>query len=800
MRPAPDSPAAFSAREAMSDRRDVSRPLRIAASLGLFALAVGVRALPWRQVLTDQRVYFFGNDAYYHLRRIVYSVARFPDVLRFDPYINYPRGAKPIWSPGFDWTLAAVGRLFVHDLTGPGLAALERFLVWVPPVLGGVAVLTAVGLARRHFGRAEAWAGGLVLALLSAHFWYSQIGFVDHHVAVAWLSTLAVAAAMALLDAHREGRTARLGTLAVATGAALAAGLLVWPGTLLHLGFVELGFLAALLACPGPGEARRLAWALAALHAVAAAAVAPFSWGNVWPQWSETSPVVLSRFQPWLLGTAALGAAGCALLWRADRFGATRARRAASLGASAAILLGVSALWLPDLAAGLGDAVKWLAKDEAFQGIVSESEGLFEQEGRFTTLVALVRFGPFVFVYPLALAALLVAGRRDPARWLFVAWAAGLFAVTLLQRRFFNTASVGYALVLGVALCHAARALPARWPRIPRTGARWAVAGLGVILLLPVTRPYLRWIDNEVRAARGEKLTAPPSLGAALAGFEVAAWLYQETPPTRGWLQPALRPEYGVLAPWHLGHLIKYVGRRPTVVDNFGDDVGAESFAWARRYYLSTEAEMAPEMEARGIRYVVAQATSRFLPEHPGVGTLFHSLYFLDGSRFVPAPGVPVPEAPALERHRLVYESQPARFTDPDAPSLYKIYEFVKGARVEGRARPGAEVDVEIGLRTNRRRRIVWRTAAVADRAGLYRVTLPYATLGGPRGPQHVRAQNFYRFSCGDEQRRFAVGERAVRTGRALRGPPLCADGPSPAAVGRAAGGPASLPGNGVAR
>ena len=108
----------------------------------------------------------------------------------------------------------------VDDLAGPGLVALERFLVWVPPLLGGATVLAAVGLARRHFGRAEAWLGGLLLAFLSAHFWYSQIGFVDHHAAVAWLSTLSVSAGMGGRDTWRTGRTARLGGVA---GGAVAA-------------------------------------------------------------------------------------------------------------------------------------------------------------------------------------------------------------------------------------------------------------------------------------------------------------------------------------------------------------------------------------------------------------------------------------------------------------------------------------------------------------------------------------------------------------------------------------------------
>ena len=49
---------------------------RSAAPLGLFLLALAVRALPWRTVFDGDRVLLFGNDAYYHLRRIRYTVDR----------------------------------------------------------------------------------------------------------------------------------------------------------------------------------------------------------------------------------------------------------------------------------------------------------------------------------------------------------------------------------------------------------------------------------------------------------------------------------------------------------------------------------------------------------------------------------------------------------------------------------------------------------------------------------------------------------------------------------------------------
>ena len=49
---------------------------RVVVSAGLFVLAVAVRALPWRTVLTPEGVVPSSWDAFYHLRRIAWSVVR----------------------------------------------------------------------------------------------------------------------------------------------------------------------------------------------------------------------------------------------------------------------------------------------------------------------------------------------------------------------------------------------------------------------------------------------------------------------------------------------------------------------------------------------------------------------------------------------------------------------------------------------------------------------------------------------------------------------------------------------------
>lgn len=82
-----------------------------------------MRIMSWHSVFQLAAVHPQGNDAYYHFRRIRDSIDHFPEVLNFDPLINFPAGSQPIWSPPFDWLVAAVLRL-LPNIDQPG--QLER--------------------------------------------------------------------------------------------------------------------------------------------------------------------------------------------------------------------------------------------------------------------------------------------------------------------------------------------------------------------------------------------------------------------------------------------------------------------------------------------------------------------------------------------------------------------------------------------------------------------------------------------------------------------------------------------------
>jgi asparagine N-glycosylation enzyme membrane subunit Stt3 len=387
-----------------------SRGWIIGAAIALFAFCV--RALPLRHVFIDGQTYFTDSDSYYHLRRIAYNIASFPETLEHDPYLNFPDGAKAIWPQTLDWLLAALIWPFHSIGTEPNY---ERFLAWVPPLLGALTVLVVYRLVARHFGQREAIVAGLVLAILPAHYWYSQVGFLDHHVAVALFATLLLASTMNLLRlggaaTREEGGPVRR---AAVFGFLQAASLAIWPGAILYVALSQAALVG--LAIFGQAPVARK-WALTCLSigsVIALLVISPLSLGNEWPQWGPFSAVVLSNFQPWWFAMSTL--LGLALMQVIDRpFAAHPAARAGLAIAVGLGLLAASALVLPDLGASFRESAQWLGKTDSFQVMVGESVPLFVLHGRYTTAIANSRLSYFIYLFPLAIVFLPIAGARTP--------------------------------------------------------------------------------------------------------------------------------------------------------------------------------------------------------------------------------------------------------------------------------------------------------------------------------------------------------------------------------------------------
>jgi dolichyl-diphosphooligosaccharide--protein glycosyltransferase len=712
-------------------------PARIVTGAALFLSALAVRALPAPTVLLDDGVQPFGGDAFYHLRRIAYALERFPDTLRFDPYLNYPTGANAIWTPAFDLGIAAVASVFGAGAASPEM---ERIAVWVPPLLGAAAAVALYGLTARLFGEWTGRLAGAIACVMSGHFWYSQIGFVDHHAAVSLVSTALLGTGLACLSRPQGAGWLRAGGL----GLAIAASLWIWPGTVLHIGIVELVLGVVLVF--GRIDSRRAGLEFSFVQLVALGLLGPAAASANWPQWSAFSPVVLSTFHIWFF--SALGAVGLAVA-AVPRERSFPLRATVASAAALGVALVSSWAW-PELRVGGADALQWFGRDERFQSMVSESMPLFVVRGAWSWDVAMVRLSPFLFVAPFALLAMARAARKHPAPRaiaLLVVWTSVLLLATLFQKRFFNSSSLALCVLMAWTLGRAVDWTVLSTRASPRT-ARTACCLLAGIVLAPVLWSYRgfvgNWFERDAIDASARQLEQNVAIS-------MARTLRRSTPPTRGWLDASLRPEYGVLAPWPFGHVIEYVARRPSVTSGFGDDVGRENFESARHYYLGDERGAVAIAEVLGVRFVVAQRSPKFLGEAADPDAMSSALFERDGS----AAG----SFAALARHRMHFESAPPGRRDRNRESLFKVFEIVDGALLVGRAFGAESVDVQLGLTTNRDRRFQYRTAARVARDGRFQLVVPYAT--GASGV--MTSEPNYVVSCGAISVAVEVTEPAVQ-------------------------------------
>lgn len=740
--------------------------------LGLFGASLLLRIANLGFVFADGRVRFpSGRDELYHVRKIVYQVARFPELLDFDPYVSFPFGATPVWPPFLDWVIAAAVRL----LAAPADAlAVEQLIVWLPPLLGAATVAALGEVGRRHFSLLAGLVAGLWLALLPAHHVHSQLGQVDHQVVLGLGTVLLLASALAWLA--EAGAPRRRSLWAAVVGLVIAVSLLVSPGALLQILPVQAVAIVWVLCGAEREQAAARARSAALAHASAALLVVPACLGaGPFAGIGAYSPLVLSAFQPlWFAGGAA-SLAIVAALWQRSGVFATRVARVgaalvlAGVGAAAAFAL------LPGLRATLAQAGGWFSHEEAFLSTVREVQPLLFPAGRFDPGFALDSLTAGLFVFPLAW--LWLASRRGldpnarPKTALLLVWSGAFCVLALAQERFANVFAPGLALTLGVAAEELRGIARRRLSGRARLGLGATLAALGVAALVPTALDYGQLFAYSRFVLAQEHALVPVASRRKVVVEDAARFLREASPPTRGFLDASLRPEYGVLTSWDDGHLVCYRAERPTVQDNFGSFADRRAWDLAREYFDTEDEEAAYRAAlALGARYTLAT--------REGSGQTFGPSRHSVGQRLWRRLGNGAPEAdgagsPALARHRLVWVedlSGRARDVQAPAPDRVALFEIVPGAQITGEASPGARVSFELALRAGAGR--VWyRAHTEASAEGRYQIRLPYPT-DAPVSSE-VRAASVYRVEAGGRKAALELREADVRAGATLTGPDL---------------------------
>ncbi|WP_255196034.1 oligosaccharyl transferase, archaeosortase A system-associated [Halorarius litoreus] len=169
------------------------------------AFSLWVRTRGWQNFVRGDTVLFSGNDAWYHLRTVTYSVKNWPFVLPFDPWSGYPTGTSSGQFGTLYDQLIATAALIV-GLGSPTEHQIAMTHLFAPAVFGALALVPAYFLTKRVSDRNGGLVAVLLLALSTGQFLTrGVVGFSDHHIAEAlFLALSAFGVATAVTVAAKE--------------------------------------------------------------------------------------------------------------------------------------------------------------------------------------------------------------------------------------------------------------------------------------------------------------------------------------------------------------------------------------------------------------------------------------------------------------------------------------------------------------------------------------------------------------------------------------------------------------------
>ncbi|MCT9097020.1 oligosaccharyl transferase, archaeosortase A system-associated [Haloarchaeobius sp. HME9146] len=229
-------------------------------SVGLImAFMLWVRLQPLDNFTRNGEVFYAGNDAWYHLRQVSYTVRHWPTTMPYDVYSEFPTGVRADQFGTLFDQLVATGALIV-GLGDPSQHTIAMTLLVAPAVFGMLVAIPTYLIGKRVAGRFGGVTAALVLALLPGVFLRrSTAGFSDHHVAEVLFQALTVLGIMvALRSAEREKPVYELvadrdwdamrtpGKWAALAGISAGLYMWVWPPAAVLLGILGVFFAIAL--------------------------------------------------------------------------------------------------------------------------------------------------------------------------------------------------------------------------------------------------------------------------------------------------------------------------------------------------------------------------------------------------------------------------------------------------------------------------------------------------------------------------------------------------------------------------
>jgi dolichyl-diphosphooligosaccharide--protein glycosyltransferase len=768
-------------------------------------LALIIRLLPIAFSIVDGHVVFQEFDPYYHMRRIMYSVEHFPGVNAFDSYVNYPAGYVVGWPPLFDLLGASLS--LIVGLGHPGALTTELTSAMLPVILGVLSIVPLYFIVKDAMGKHAALIAALVMAILPASVFRTVFGYVDHHALEVFLLlatyllftravTSAKAGGLSLSGIKAHGTTL---IYAVLAGIGVASMVFAFDVSPLFIGIlVAYAFVQFALDSLKGERSQYLAIVGAVTSIVALLIVLPPIAVSPAGQQLLISMVYLSWFQVIYLAVmlaffVLMGALSDALAVRKAPWYLASVIFIAIAAIAAAITEVVSPQILVEIGQGLG----FLAGSAGMAANINEMRSLFAPVNGVWYATAWAYFSVAGVLAILGLAAFLLTHmnvrKLKHIEVFFFVWTAIVAVVGLMQTRWVYLLAVtvsifaGYALYAALSFAGmdkllspeeaAGRKKASKSRTAAITPPLVGVSIIALIIMIPV-------VDSTFTIATNQDTTV-------FSWNDACDWVKDNTPATSYTYaaDAGTHPEYGVMTWWDYGNYVLYRAERPAVANNFQTGVSSSAHFFIAQNETAADAIMdsvsaryvmldgrmgsayanggsgifenmpqlaGDDLSSYHMTYYTIEPTGIFASSDGSAkyyDTIYSRMYYQDGMGGKNKLGN---VTNGLERYRLVYDNTGG---DP-----VKVFEYVNGARITGKAGAGARVELALNVSAPDGERTYY-SSTTADQHGAYIFTVPYPTSESS-GP--VKTADAYTVSSGASSVRVQVSSDAVNNGTTI--------------------------------
>ncbi len=788
------------------------RPDRTTLLLGaILLLALIIRLLPITYSIVGGHVNFAEFDPYYHMRRIVYTVQHFPSVNSFDSYVNYPYGYVVGWPPLFD-IIAATFSLIV-GLGSPSRFTIEIASSIVPMIMGLLSIVAAYYLVKDAINERAALLVSLFMAIMLGSVYTQVFAYVGHHVLeVLGALVLYLLFMRGVSNAHGEKMSfsnlldhKKPLAYAALAGVAMAALIFSWDGAVVYIGVIAAyAFMQYAYDAFTKERSEYLTAVGAVASAVAFVIVTPFAVFSGAGRSFTFSFVYLSWFHIIFLLSMALFFVVLGALYKA-----TLARKypwyISMIAVIVLIIAAIAGIWLelPGLFNTLMDGVQFLTGGSSVLSAIQEIEPLFYSGGQlsmdvpwtyFSTAGLMAILGLFTFV-----AVKLTDKKLTNAEIFLLVWTVIVLILGVMQQRFVYLLAASVAIFAGYFVYQAfelsglfnvlgLEKVPAGRKGQSAKGKSSSAAVItppmvAVLIVAALALSPIIWTTISYNLSNPYYYTTDWN--------EACQWVNAHTPVTSYAYSAdqGTHPEYGIMSWWDYGNYILYEAERPAVANNFQTGV-VDS---ANFFIAQDEASADAIMDKLNARYVMlddrqgsswagvpdgifenmpnlagddsdSYHMSYVMPVPDGsdrvldgsdkyYNTIYSRLFNGDGLGGMDPLGI---DQSGLGHYRLLYETQGI---DP-----VKVFQYVKGATINGTASPGAIVDISLNVSTPDGNETYYSTTT-SDTGGAYSFTVPYPTSGLSGVVQTGPA---YTISSGTSSISVQVSEEATDNGETV--------------------------------